>query len=188
MTRNIVGYVLAGWLVSAILAISAPVARAEAPVRSPGTLAFEGFAATHPPKPAPATVFHDGAGAEKTLADWKGQVVVLNFWAIWCLPCIRELPSLERLSAKLSAEGLAVVPLSLDRGGADAVRNFFAGRDIKLPIYTDEGRKVAREAGAKNLPTTLIIDRQGMEVARLVGPAEWDSPEVVAVLRTYLGK
>lgn len=187
MTRNIVRIVLAGWWVLAILAISAPVARAEAPARTPGAAAFEGFTATHPPKPAPITPFLDGSGTEKTLADWKGQVVVLNFWAIWCAPCVRELPSLERMSAKLAPEGLGVIALSLDRGGASAVKNFFEGKDIKLPIHTDEGRRLVRETGVKGLPTTLIIDRQGQEVARLIGPAEWDSPEVIAVLRTYLG-
>ncbi|MCW8835980.1 MAG: TlpA family protein disulfide reductase [Rhodospirillales bacterium] len=181
--------VVTAFAVVLIVAISAPLSRADAAKGVSGEGGLEFFEATHPPVPAPKHPFYQDGEVEKTLADYNGKVIVLNFWAMWCAPCVREMPSLDRLQGKLSAEGVEVIALSLDRGGASVVRGFYETREIKnLAIMVDKGRKLTREAGVDGLPTTIIIDRLGNEVGRLKGPAEWDSPEAIALIRSYLGK
>jgi thiol-disulfide isomerase/thioredoxin len=141
------------------------------------------FAASEP-RPVPELTFFDEAGNEVTLADFAGDVVVLNLWATWCAPCRREMPSLDRLQAALGEDGLTVIALSLDRGDVAKVRAFFEELEIaNLAIYRDPQARAGRELGAPGLPTTIVIDRTGQEVGRLLGPAEWDSEEALALLR-----
>jgi thiol-disulfide isomerase/thioredoxin len=135
----------------------------------------------------PETVFGNAAGDEVTLADFRGKVVLLNLWATWCGPCMREMPSLDRLQAALGSEGVKVVALSQDRGGLKVVERFYAKHGLKnLGIYLDPKGKLSRALGARGLPTSVLIDREGRAVGRLEGPAEWDSPEALALIRHYL--
>jgi thiol-disulfide isomerase/thioredoxin len=144
------------------------------------------FAATGP-KPVPELTFLDGAGKEVSLADFRGNVVVLNLWATWCAPCRREMPSLDRLQAQLGDHGLKVIALSLDRGDIAKVRGFFDELKIaNLGVYRDPDARANRELDALGLPTTIVIDRAGQEVGRLLGPAEWDSADALALLQTLL--
>ena len=144
------------------------------------------FAATGP-KPVPELSFFDAEGNEVTLADFEGDVVVLNLWATWCAPCRREMPSLDRLQAELREDGLSVIALSLDRGDVAKVRDFFDELEIaNLAVYHDPTAGAGRELGAPGLPTTVVIDRTGQEVGRLLGPAEWDSAEALALLRSLI--
>jgi thiol-disulfide isomerase/thioredoxin len=145
------------------------------------------FAPTEP-KPAPDLTFLDAEGNEVRLADFQGEVVVLNLWATWCAPCRREMPSLDRLQAKYGGAGLEVIALSLDRGDVAKVREFFEELEItSLAVYHDPTARAGRELGAPGLPTTVVIDRAGREVGRLLGPAEWDSEEALAVIKALLG-
>ena len=146
------------------------------------------FAPTEP-KPAPELSFLDGQGNALSLEDFRGKVVVLNLWATWCAPCRREMPSLDRLQAELGGAGLEVIALSLDRGDVAKIREFFEELGIaSLAIYQDPEARAGRELGAPGLPTTIVIDRTGQEVGRLLGPAEWDSDEALAVIRALLGR
>lgn len=139
------------------------------------------------PKPVAAVQFTNEHGRPRSLADFRGKVVVLNLWATWCVPCRREMPALDRLQATLGGVDLEVVPLSVDRGGLEIVRKFYSEVNIRsLAVYTDSSGQVLRAAGAIGLPTTLIIDRAGQEVGRALGPAEWDSPEIAATLRAVM--
>ena len=141
------------------------------------------------PKPVPELTFFDAEGNEVRLADFQGKVVVLNLWATWCAPCRREMPSLDRLQAELGGAGLEVIALSLDRGDVAKIREFFEELGIaSLAIYQDPEARAGRELGAPGLPTTIVIDRTGQEVGRLLGPAEWDSDEALAVIRALLGR
>jgi thiol-disulfide isomerase/thioredoxin len=139
------------------------------------------------PKPVPELTFFDAAGNEVRLADFQGEVVVLNLWATWCAPCRREMPSLDRLQAADGGDGLEVIALSLDRGDVAKIREFFEELGISsLAIYQDPQARAGRELGAPGLPTTIVIDRAGQEVGRLLGPAEWDSDEAFAVIDSIL--
>jgi thiol-disulfide isomerase/thioredoxin len=135
------------------------------------------------PKDRIAAEFVDADGATLTFADFEGRVLVVNFWATWCPPCRAEMPSLDRLSEQLGTEDFAVVALSTDFGGMAKPKAFFEEIGVTLPLYQDTTRGVAREAAVMGLPVTLLLDRSGREVARLIGDAEWDSPEAVAVLK-----
>ena len=140
------------------------------------------------PKPVPELTFVDGVGNEVSLADFRGEVVVLNLWATWCAPCRREMPSLDRLQARFGGNGLEVIALSLDRGDVAKVREFYHELGISsLAIYHDPDGAAGRELGAPGLPTTILIDRAGQEVGRLLGPAEWDSDEALAVIEALVG-
>ena len=139
------------------------------------------------PKDRLETVFVDAEGAEATVADWAGKVVVLNFWATWCPPCLKEMPSLDRLAAERSGEDFAVLAISTDRGDPGKPARWFAENGIEnLTMHHDARMALAREAAILGQPTTLILDRQGREVARYQGEAEWDSADAWAVVEAVI--
>ena len=110
--------------------------------------------------------------------------MVLNLWATWCAPCRKEMPTLDRLQAKLGGPNFQVVALSTDNGGADAVRDFFRLIGVRhLSMYIDPSSQVLDRLKVMALPTTLLIDRSGREIGRLTGPTEWDGPEMLQFLR-----
>ena len=126
-------------------------------------------------------------GGKTTLEQFKGKFVVLNFWATWCGPCIRELPSLERLDAALPDDKAQVVLVSQDRGGFKQTERFLNRLNVNFPDnFVDERLKFSRSIGVVSLPTTILIAPDGKEVGRLVGTAEWDSPEALALVNWYL--
>ncbi|MEH6753947.1 MAG: TlpA disulfide reductase family protein [Alphaproteobacteria bacterium] len=126
-------------------------------------------------------------GGKTTLEQFKGKFVVLNFWATWCGPCIRELPSLERLDAALPDDKAQVVLVSQDRGGFKQAERFLNKLNVNFPDnFVDERLKFSRSIGVVSLPTTILIAPDGKEVGRLVGTAEWDSPEALALVNWYL--
>ena len=142
-----------------------------------------------PPAAVPDLRFVDGDGRAMTLADFHGRVVLLNVWATWCVPCRKEMPTLDRLQAKLGGSGFQVVALSIDRQGAAVVKPFYQELGLtKLGIAIDPSGKAAQLLHAVGVPVTLLIDREGHEVARKMGPAEWDSPEMTAIIRHYLAQ
>lgn len=150
-----------------------------------GTVA--NFTPFDPLRPAPGTAFADVDGNPVSLADFRGRMVLLNFWATWCVPCVLEMPALDRLQAALGAEGLEVVALSQDRGGVPDVVRFYEKYDFgNLGIYIDPKAAVANELKIGVLPTSLLIDREGRVVGELIGAAEWDAPEALALIRHYL--
>ena len=139
------------------------------------------------PKPVPAIQFADGEGRTRTLADFHGKVVLLNVWATWCAPCRQEMPTLDRLQANLGGADFEVVALSVDRKGPDAVKRFYAEIGIQhLSLFIDVTGSASQEFGVFGLPATLLIDRQGQELGRLAGPAEWDGAETIAFLKTVI--
>ena len=147
------------------------------------------FALQAAPKPVPEIQFQDSEGKALTLQDFRGKVVLLNIWATWCLPCRREMPTLDRLQGKLGGPDFQVLALSIDRGGFEAITTFYAEVGVKnLAMYLDSSTEAASTLGAVGLPTTLLIDRDGREIGRLVGPAEWDSSDMIAFIRSYLPK
>jgi thiol-disulfide isomerase/thioredoxin len=141
------------------------------------------------PQPIAAIRFDDGQGQSRSLADFRGKIVLLNVWATWCVPCRKEMPALDRLQTALESADFLVVPLSIDRGGIDVVRRFFVDVGIKaLAIYLDSSGKAMRELGVLGLPTTILVDREGREIGRLIGPAEWDAPDMVEFISCLVSK
>ncbi|WP_077294853.1 TlpA family protein disulfide reductase [Roseibium algicola] len=139
------------------------------------------------PRPLPEIKFEDGNGQALTLADLRGKTVLLNIWATWCVPCREEMPTLDALEAELGGPVFEVVALSVDRAGPDVVRNFYAEIGIEhLGLYIDATMRASFDLQAPGLPTTLLIDSEGRELGRLVGSAEWDTPEMIALLNTHL--
>jgi thiol-disulfide isomerase/thioredoxin len=136
------------------------------------------------PRALPDVQFLDGQGRAVTLSDFHGKVVLLNVWATWCPPCRDEMPSLDRLQAKLGGPDFEVVALSIDEGGPFAVRSFYDELGLEaLAVYIDQTVRAADKLGTPGLPTTFLVDRQGRVVATAVGPEEWDSQPVVAMIR-----
>lgn len=143
------------------------------------------------PEPVPAAeiAFQDADGKPLSLADFRGRVVVLNYWATWCAPCVEEMPSLDRLQANLGPRGISVVAISVDRGGMRQVAPFFAANTLaNLAVYLDPQGASMRVLHVRGLPTTIVIDPQGRERGRLEGAAAWDSPAAERLLLQYLSK
>ena len=139
------------------------------------------------PEALPEISFQDGNGKARTLADWKGKVVLLNLWATWCLPCRKEMPGLDRLQAELGSDKFEVVALSVDRAGIEASKKFLDQIKVtKLGLYADPTTRASSALKVVGMPSTLLIDAQGREIGRLVGPAEWDSPEAKALIGSVL--
>jgi thiol-disulfide isomerase/thioredoxin len=165
-----------------------PAASAEVPATLV-TGAVANFAVTTPPKPAPEINFVDIDGKPMTLSAFRGKVVFLNFWATWCAPCRREMPDIDALQAKYGPAGLAVVALSADRKGPSVIPPFYEQTGVEhLAVYNDRSMKSNRAFRVVGLPTTVILDRQGREVGRLIGPAEWASPEALALIGHLVGE
>jgi len=163
------------------------------PVRAPQgggqaeTASSRSFVMHEAPRPLPEIKFEDGNGEGLTLADLRGKTVLLNIWATWCVPCREEMPTLDALEAELGGPAFEVVPLSVDRAGPEVVRKFYAEIGIEhLGLYIDASMRASFDLQAPGLPTTLLIDSEGRELGRLVGPAEWDTPEMIAFLKNHL--
>jgi peroxiredoxin len=118
-----------------------------------------------------------------TLSQFRGQVVVLNFWATWCPPCIEETPSLVRMQARLKDKGVVVLAVSIDDDDA-AYHRFLKEYGVNMVTVRDEARKAATLYGTFGWPETFVIDRQGVVRRKFIGPVEWTSPEVT----DYLGR
>jgi thiol-disulfide isomerase/thioredoxin len=173
---------------------AAPPESAPSPPSSaaPGPLASlnQGAMATLVARPEPIDlpdVSFEAAGATKTLRDFADKVVLLNLWATWCVPCREEMPALDKLEAKLGGKDFAVVAVNIDKGGAEKAASFLKETGVShLPLYTDPTGKLFATLKAVGMPTTLILDRKGREIARLVGPADWASPEALAVIEAAI--
>ncbi len=124
-----------------------------------------------------------------TLEAFQGSVVLLNIWATWCLPCREEMPALDRLQAELGGPDFEVVALSIDRGQSSIIEDFYRELGLKsLALYHDPTGGVNYTLRVPGLPTTFLIDRKGNGLGYIVGPAKWDSPEIVEEIKGYLSQ
>lgn len=176
-----------GFILAENAANPKPHARADEDRCAAKPAALANLEPSRPPQPVPEVPFVEGDALPRTLADFRGEGLVVNFWATWCAPCVREMPALDRLHAELAGRGARVLAISADRAGAAAVRQFYdVNRIAHLAVLVDREMALARRLGLKGLPTTLLVDRDGNEVARVVGVAEWDAPAAVAFLSRCL--
>jgi len=165
---------------------SAPAPEAASPLASLNKGAMAALVVRPQPIDLPDFSF-DAAGASKTLRDFAGKIVLLNIWATWCVPCREEMPALDKLEEKLGGKDFAVVAVNIDKGGAEKAATFLKETGAThLSLYTDPTGKVFATLKAVCMPTTLVLDRKGREIARLVGPADWASPEALAVIEAAI--
>ncbi|MBA1158869.1 TlpA family protein disulfide reductase [Microvirga sp. Marseille-Q2068] len=140
------------------------------------------------PRPVPAVAFKGQRDEDLTLASFRGRFVVLNIWATWCVPCRKEMPTLDRLQSRFDKKDVVVVALSLDRKGSEVVDKFFREIGVEhLVPYLDPSGRALRELGLVGLPGTLLIDRNGQEIGRLLGEADWSSQTMVEFIKAKAG-
>ena len=141
------------------------------------------------PQAIPDVAFMGQDGSRHSLAEFKGKYVLLNLWAVWCAPCVKELPALARLKASVPAGQMDVVAVDVARGTPNDAKVFLESHGAaKLVTYIDPQLTLMRAFGAYGLPLTILIDDKGREVARAVGPAEWDAPESIDYFKARTAK
>jgi thiol-disulfide isomerase/thioredoxin len=144
------------------------------------------FIALDPKLPAPALAFTTRDGVEKHLADFKGQLVLVNLWATWCGPCVEEMPALDRIQATLGKR-LIILAISQDRRGAAAVDPFLAKAGIAhLTVFLDPKATAIQAFGVEGLPASFLIGGNGMILAKLEGAAKWDGGPMLSELASYI--
>jgi len=147
-----------------------------------------GFVLPHSPAPLPDITFRNREGHRFRIADFRGQVVLLNIWATWCAPCREEMPALDRLQATLGGSEFVVLPVSIDRDGVPAVSEFYSEHGIQhLGLYVADEDPAAALA-IVGIPTTILIDRQGREIGRKLGPARWDSDAAIVEFQRHVNR
>ena len=139
----------------------------------------------------PDLVFEDGSGTPKKLSDWRGRTVLLNLWATWCVPCRKEMPALDSLQAKLGGPSFQVVAINIDTRDADKPKAFLADAKLtRLDYFSDQKAKVFQDlkavGRALGMPTSVLIDGSGCEIATIAGPAEWDGDDAVTLIKAAL--
>lgn len=133
---------------------------------------------------APKTIFFDTGGKELTLSDFNGRLTLVNFWATWCAPCRKEMPSLEVLSNQIGGDTFQVVTIATMRSSEEAVEKFFNDNNIiGLPKFRDPKGYLARASGVAALPLTILLDRNGNEISRLIGDADWAQDETIEFIK-----
>ncbi|MGB6239600.1 MAG: TlpA disulfide reductase family protein [Bradyrhizobium sp.] len=135
----------------------------------------------------PDLTFQDADGKQKKLSDWRGRTVLVNLWATWCVPCRREMPALDRLQAKLGGKDFQVVAINIDTRDPEKPRNFLKDAKLtRLDFFSDSKAEVFQElkaiGRALGMPTSVLVDGQGCEIATIAGPAEWDSDDAVKLI------
>jgi len=127
-------------------------------------------------------------GGVKTLADYKGQVVLINVWATWCAPCRVEMPSIERLYQEMAPQGLKVVAISIDEGGPEVVKEFVREHGLSFEILLDPSRRIDQAYQTTGYPESFVLNRDGVIVKKVIGPAEWDSAVNRDLIRRLLAQ
>lgn len=135
----------------------------------------------------PDLAFEDAEGKPKKLSDWRGRTVLLNLWATWCVPCRKEMPALDRLQAKLGGRDFEVVAVNIDTRDPEKPKNFLKEANLtRLGYFSDQKAKVFQDlkaiGRALGMPTSVLVDGKGCEIATIAGPAEWDSDDAVQLI------
>jgi thiol-disulfide isomerase/thioredoxin len=139
------------------------------------------------PERLPDVKFVDRDGRERVLADFTGKVVLLNLWATWCAPCRKEMPALDQLQKDLGSTTFEVVAVNVDRLGVGGARKFLEQLKLEnLSLYADPSARMVVDLKAIGLPTTLLVDKEGREIGRFIGPAAWDSADAKHLIKAQI--
>jgi thiol-disulfide isomerase/thioredoxin len=160
----------------------APLAKGEVAAVTPATK----------PLQMPDLAFVDADGKSKKLSDWRGRIVLLNLWATWCVPCRKEMPALDNLQGKLGSDKFAVVAVNIDTRDAEKPKAFLKDNNLtRLGFFSDAKAKVFQDLKtiglALGMPTSVLIDGNGCEIANIAGPAEWDSEDALKLIAAATG-
>ena len=137
----------------------------------------------------PEYTFNGPDGKAMSFNDLKGKVVLLNLWATWCAPCRKEMPELDQLQAELGSDKFEVVAISVDRGSPAKSRAFLKEINANaLKLYHDPTAQLGFSLKTIGMPSTLLVDAEGKEIGRLVGPAEWHSADAIRLIKNYLSE
>ncbi|QAU49428.1 thiol:disulfide interchange protein TlpA [Bradyrhizobium guangzhouense] len=144
------------------------------------------------PLKLPDLTFEDGDGKQRKLSDFRGKTLLVNLWATWCVPCRKEMPALDQLQTKLSGPDFEVVAINIDTRDPEKPKNFLKDANLtRLGYFTDQKAKVFQDlkaiGRALGMPTSVLVDPQGCEIATIAGPAEWASDDALKLLRAALG-
>jgi thiol-disulfide isomerase/thioredoxin len=136
----------------------------------------------------PDLAFEDADGKPRKLSDWRGKTVLVNLWATWCVPCRKEMPALDSLQTKLGGKDFEVVAINIDTRDAEKPKNFLKeGNLTRLSYFSDQKAKVFQDlkniGKALGMPTSVLVDGQGCEIANIAGPAEWASDDAIKLIK-----
>jgi thiol-disulfide isomerase/thioredoxin len=140
------------------------------------------------PQRLPDLAFEDAAGNPKKLSDWRGKTVLVNLWATWCVPCRKEMPALDSLQAKLGGKDFEVVAINIDTRDPEKPKNFLKDAKLtRLGYFSDQKAKVFQDlkniGKAVGMPTSVLVDGRGCEIADIAGPAEWASDDAIKLIQ-----
>ena len=143
------------------------------------------------PLKLPDLTFEDGEGKPRKLSEWRGKTVLVNLWATWCVPCRKEMPALDSLQAKLGGKDFEVVAVNIDTRDPEKPKNFLKEANLtRLGYFADSKAKVFQDlksvGKALGMPTSILVDGQGCEIANLAGPAEWASDDAVKLIKAAM--
>lgn len=129
-------------------------------------------------------------GADRTvrLSDYRGRVVMVNFWATWCPPCVQEFPSMQKLYEQVRGEDFEMLAISLDKLGDEVLAEFLQKGDYTIPILLDPGHSISAKYGTFRFPETFLIDRSGVVAQKFVGAVDWSAPEAVGFVRELIAR
>jgi len=139
-------------------------------------------------KPAPGFSLPNLDGTMVNLADYKGKVVLLNIWATWCPPCVEEMPSMEKLFQSLKGEGFEILAVSIDASGIKVVRPFMEKHKLSFPALVDPKGTIQTLYRTTGIPESIIIDKNGIVVEKIIGPRDWGSSEAIEYFRDLIKK
>lgn len=135
---------------------------------------------------APEWGLKEERGSFRKLSDYRGKVVLLNFWATWCPPCRAEMPSLGRLQSSFKKDGFQIIAISVDEEGWGGIQSFLKVVPVNFPIFWDERAEASEAYGVSRLPESFLIDQKGVLVRRYRGPRDWDAPEIIREIEALL--
>ena len=161
------------------------------PLAAKPTLTNQGnqYRLLQPPIQVPLSLIETGSGGITNLRAFAGKVILVNFWATWCVPCIAEMPELDRLQAELGGDDFQVVPLSIDEGGTEAVRTFYDRHKLtSLGIFHDTGGDASKALPLYGLPITYLVDRRSRARGYIMGATEWNDSEARRMIEWYLAE
>ena len=139
----------------------------------------------------PDLAFEDADGKSRKLSDWRGKTVLVNLWATWCVPCRKEMPALDSLQTRLGGKDFEVVAINIDTRDPDKPKNFLKDANLtRLAYFSDTKAKVFQDlksiGKALGMPTSILVDGQGCEIANIAGPAEWASDDALALIKAAM--